>query len=60
MIVDFEGAAVPVGEELVVVVVPVEPPDLGGYLIPELGQDPDEGASIGTNVPSIREPFRLK
>jgi len=35
-------------------------PDFGGYAIPEEGQLPACGASIGTNTPSITEPFRWK
>ena len=35
-------------------------PDLGGYFNPEDAQDPFWGASMGTNCPSKREPFKLK
>jgi len=51
------------------VVVVVEPPPLvvvtgvpvlGGYLIPLDGQEPPEGALIGTKTPSMAEPFKLK
>jgi len=38
----------------------VEPPLFGGYLIPDEGQVPASGASIGTKVPSMMEPFKLK
>jgi len=43
-------------EEVVLVGVP----DLSGYLIPLVGQEPALGALIGTNVPSITEPLRWK
>jgi hypothetical protein len=74
-IVALDGSVpgVPVGDELelevvlvVVLVVVVEvvvellPPLFRGYLIPEEGQVPASGASIGTNVPSMMEPFKLK
>jgi len=54
---------VPVGDEpepVLVVEPPLLPPLFGGYLIPEEGQDPVSGASIGTNTPSMMEPFKLK
>jgi len=38
----------------------VVPPLFGGYLIPLDGQDPAFGALIGTKVPSIMDPFKLK
>lgn len=49
---------VPVGEGEVVV--GVLEPDLGGYLIPDDGHEPDSGASMGTNTPSTIDPFKLK
>jgi len=57
----------PVGVEPLLVVVPEPPPepppeepDLGGYFSPEDAQVPFEGASIGSNLPSMREPCTLK
>jgi len=36
------------------------PPLLGGYLIPDEGQEPAFGALMGTKVPSMIDPFKLK
>lgn len=57
----FDGSepGVPVGPDPVPVDVDV-PPLLGTYLIPDDGQVLERGESIGTNCPSIREPFKLK
>lgn len=47
------GAGVPVGDEVVVVVVTVLPPDLGRYLTPDVAQldvEPPSGLT-GTKVP---------
>lgn len=55
-VVEVADEVVEVADEVVV----VDPPDFGGYLIPEEGQLPAKGASIATNVPSMTEPFRLK
>ena len=44
----------------VVVEVPVEEPDLGGYLMPLELHEPLDGASIMTKSPSMTEPLRLK
>ena len=49
------GAPVVVDGPLVVVV-----PALGGYLIPLEGHEPALGALMGTNEPSMTEPFKLK
>lgn len=54
------GAPVVVVGRVPVVVGVGLPLVLGGYLIPEEGQDPAFGASIGTKVPSIIDPFKLK
>jgi len=63
VIVAFAGSPLPdVGEEPTdpVVVVGAAEPDLGGYFMPDEGQVPFSGASIGVNVPSIKDPLRLK
>lgn len=62
LIVALAGIAppVPVGLDEVVVAVGLGLPDLGGYFIPLEGHEPAFGALIGTNVPSIIDPFKLK
>lgn len=60
LMVAFEGRPVAVGDEPPEVVVLVAEPDLSGYLIPLDGQLPDSIASMGTKVPSMTDPFKLK
>lgn len=49
------------GEDPVLVdVVVTGDPVLTGYLMPLEGQEPAAGADIGTKVPSIMDPLRLK
>lgn len=54
----------PLQERLLTVLVEVDAGDpvLRGYLMPLEGHDPAslEGAEIGTNVPSITDPSKLK